>query len=54
MSVVFAQITPTIFREYDIRGLVGREITFETAGAIARAYAAYLRERGERRVVVGR
>ncbi|MBI2201436.1 MAG: phosphomannomutase/phosphoglucomutase [Armatimonadetes bacterium] len=47
-------MTPTIFREYDIRGLVGREITFETAGAIARAYAAYLRERGERRVVVGR
>ncbi|MBI2972878.1 MAG: phosphomannomutase/phosphoglucomutase [Armatimonadetes bacterium] len=54
MSVVFAQITPTIFREYDIRGLVGREITVETSGAIARAYAAYLRERGERRVVVGR
>lgn len=48
------EITPTIFREYDIRGLVGREITVETAGAIARAYAAYLRERGERRVVVGR
>lgn len=47
-------IPPTIFREYDIRGVVGRDITVETAGAIARAYAAYLRERGERRVVVGR
>lgn len=47
------QITPTIFREYDIRGVVGSEITVETAGAIARAYAAYLRERGERTVVVG-
>ncbi len=54
MSVVFPQITPTIFREYDIRGVVGREITVETAGAIARAYAAYLRERGERSVIVGR
>lgn len=51
MSVVIA---PTIFREYDIRGVVGREITVETAGAIARAYAAYLRERNERSVVVGR
>jgi phosphomannomutase/phosphoglucomutase len=48
------QIPPTIFREYDIRGVVGRDITVETADAIARAYAAYLRERGERRVVVGR
>ena len=48
------KINPTIFREYDIRGVVGREITVETAGAIARAYAGYLRERSERRVVVGR
>ncbi|HET6781697.1 MAG TPA: phosphomannomutase/phosphoglucomutase [bacterium] len=48
------QITPTIFREYDIRGVVGREITVDTAGAIARAYASYLSERGERKVVVGR
>jgi len=47
-------IPPTIFREYDIRGVVGREISVETTGTIARAYAAYLRERGERRVVVGR
>lgn len=49
-----AQINPTIFREYDIRGVVGRDITVETADTIARAYAAYLKERGERRVIVGR
>lgn len=48
------QINPTIFREYDIRGVVGRDITVETADAIARAYAAYLKERGEQGVIVGR
>ncbi len=36
-------INPSIFREYDIRGVVGSDITPEVAEAIARAYAAYLR-----------
>jgi phosphomannomutase/phosphoglucomutase len=37
-----AAINPTIFREYDIRGVAGSDITPQTAEAIARAYAAYL------------
>ncbi len=51
-------ISPTIFREYDIRGVAGRDITPEVAEAIARAYASYLRTEGaqerETPVLVGR
>ena len=35
-----------IFRQYDVRGIVGRDLTPEAARAIGGAYAAYLRERG--------
>ena len=53
------RINPSIFREYDIRGVVGRDLTPDVAEAIARAYATYLRSRlpdpGSRiLVVVGR
>jgi phosphomannomutase / phosphoglucomutase len=37
------RINPTIFREYDVRGVVGRDLTPDVAEAIARAYAVYLR-----------
>jgi len=47
-------IPPAIFREYDIRGVVGSEITPDTASRIARAYAAFLRGAGVSDVVVGR
>ncbi|HVZ47581.1 MAG TPA: phosphomannomutase/phosphoglucomutase, partial [Gemmatimonadaceae bacterium] len=44
-----------IFRQYDIRGVVGRDLTAEAAGAVGRAFAALLAERGiAPRVVVGR
>jgi phosphomannomutase/phosphoglucomutase len=44
-----------IFREYDIRGVVGVDLTPEVAGAIGRAFAAYLRRAGSPpRVIVGR
>lgn len=36
----------TIFREYDIRGIAGRDLTEEAATAIAGAYAAFMAERG--------
>lgn len=42
-----------IFREYDIRGIVGEDLTPEVAEVIARAYATYLRQFGERTVIVG-
>jgi phosphomannomutase/phosphoglucomutase len=37
------RVNPTIFREYDIRGVVGRDLTSDVAEAIARAYAVYLK-----------
>ena len=39
-------ITPGIFRQYDIRGVTGRDLTTEAARAIGRGYATLLRERG--------
>jgi phosphomannomutase/phosphoglucomutase len=35
-----------IFREYDVRGIVGRDLTADTAYALGRAYAAYLAQKG--------
>ena len=37
------QVNPTIFREYDIRGVVGRDLTADVAEAIGHAYAVYLK-----------
>jgi phosphomannomutase/phosphoglucomutase len=39
-------IHPGIFRQYDIRGIVDRDLTTEAATAIGRAYATLLRNRG--------
>jgi len=35
-----------IFREYDIRGIAGKDLTEEVATAVAGAYAAFLAEKG--------
>jgi phosphomannomutase/phosphoglucomutase len=37
-------VAPGIFRQYDIRGIVGRDLTPEAARAIGGAYATYLRD----------
>ena len=48
-------LNASIFRQYDIRGIVGRDLTPEVAEAIGRGYAALLSERGiAGAVVVGR
>ena len=48
-------IAPGIFRQYDIRGVVGDDLTAEVARALGGAYAALLRERGvSGAVAVGR
>jgi phosphomannomutase/phosphoglucomutase len=39
-------IAPGIFRQYDIRGVVGHDLTVEAAEAIGRAYGVLLAERG--------
>ena len=44
---------PTILREYDIRGVVGKTLSAADARAIGRAYVIALGEAGGRRVAVG-
>ena len=46
----------TIFRQYDIRGLVGQQLTLETARLVGQAYATFAWERLKQapRVAVGR
>jgi phosphomannomutase/phosphoglucomutase len=47
------QPPPGIFREYDIRGVVGRDLDAEAAEAIGRAFGTYLVGAGVRRAVIG-
>src|SRR3954467_3254101 len=39
-------LSRAIFREYDIRGVAGKDLTEEVATAVAGAYAAFLAEKG--------
>jgi phosphomannomutase / phosphoglucomutase len=39
-------LSRTIFREYDIRGIAGKDLTEDVATAVAGAYAAFLVEKG--------
>jgi len=48
-------VSQGIFRQYDIRGIVGKDLTVDAARAVGRAYAAYVAARGVRgAVAVGR
>ena len=47
-------LDPTIFRAYDIRGIVGHNLTDEIVYAIGLAFAAKAQEVGQRRIAVGR
>ena len=48
------QVQRNIFREYDIRGLVEKELTEETALGIAKAFGTYIRRLGKKKLAVGR
>jgi phosphomannomutase/phosphoglucomutase len=49
-----ASINPLIFREYDVRGLVGKELRPETVKMLGQGYGTYAAERGVRTVALGR
>ena len=49
-----ADISKTIFREYDIRGLVDQDLTEDAVRLVGRALGSEVREQGGRRVVMGR
>lgn len=42
-----------IFREYDIRGIVGRDLTDETVAILGRAIGTFFRKNGAKRIAVG-
>jgi phosphomannomutase / phosphoglucomutase len=48
------KLSPTIFREYDIRGTVDRDLDDATVNLIGKAFGTRIREVGGRRVAVGR
>lgn len=48
------QVSPTIFREYDIRGLVGKELSENSVLGIAKAFGTYAQRRGKRVLAIGR
>lgn len=48
------KINPYIFRGYDIRGLVGKDLNSEIVENIGMAFGVYLKKRGINKAVVGR
>src|SRR4029450_12910785 len=48
------ELNPTIFREYDIRGVADRDFDAEFARSLGQAFGTLALEHGARRVSVGR
>ncbi|MET0752643.1 MAG: phosphomannomutase/phosphoglucomutase [Pyrinomonadaceae bacterium] len=46
-------MNPNIFREYDIRGIVGRDLTEETVSILGRAIGTFFRQNGAKRIAIG-
>ena len=46
-------IKPEVFRQYDIRGIVGEEIDEESFYLIGKGFGTYLREKGLSSLVLG-
>jgi len=49
-----AQVNPVVFREYDIRGIAGTDLTEETVELVGRALGTKVRAAGGHKVAVGR
>jgi phosphomannomutase / phosphoglucomutase len=48
------KLSPTIFREYDIRGVVDQDLTEEAVSLVGKALGTRIREKGGKRAAVGR
>lgn len=46
-------MNPNIFREYDIRGIVGSDLTEETVAVLAKAIGTFFNRNGAKRIAVG-
>jgi len=49
-----SSVTAEIFRAYDIRGVVGEDLTVDVARLVGRAFGTEIRRRGGNRALVGR
>ena len=47
-------INPSIFREYDIRGVYGKALTEDLAYTLGKSYGSYIRKYNSNKVLVGR
>ena len=47
-------INPQIFREYDIRGVVGTDLTPESVTSIGKAIGTYIRRGNGKNMILGR
>ncbi|MCL6610547.1 MAG: phosphomannomutase/phosphoglucomutase [Peptococcaceae bacterium] len=47
------RVNPNIFREYDVRGVAGRDLTDETVSLLGKAFGTMVRRKGLRDVLVG-
>lgn len=47
------KINPKIFREYDIRGIYGTDLTEDVAYTIGKAFGTYVKNLGESKVLIG-
>ncbi len=46
-------MNPNIFREYDIRGIVGTDLTYEAVATLASAIGTYFQAKSAKRIAVG-
>jgi phosphomannomutase / phosphoglucomutase len=46
-------VNTNIFREYDIRGIVGRQLTDETVATLGRAVGTFFAQNGAKRIAIG-
>lgn len=46
-------MNPNIFREYDIRGIVGEQLTDETVALLSKAIGSFFRANGAKRIAIG-
>jgi phosphomannomutase / phosphoglucomutase len=53
-EMTMPKLSPTIFREYDIRGLVDQDLTEDAVHLVGKALGARIREAGGRKAGVGR
>ncbi len=46
-------MNPNIFREYDIRGIVGQDLTEETVAVLGKAVGTFFNKNGAKRIAIG-